>query len=75
MFLCIDAQKLFRENFEKQFQEMMKKFKIKPVRFNYTPACSALTHADRMSPNAQVLGHQTVRSTKPFTGKQSLVVT
>ena len=26
-------------NFEKQIQEMMNKFKIKPIRVNYTPAC------------------------------------
>ena len=98
----IDAQKLFRENyeenlsfcafryfcyfvissyfvislnFEKQFQEMMNKFKIKPIRVNYTPACSALTHAGRMSPNSQVLGHQPVPTITLFTGNQSHVVT
>ena len=54
--------------FEKQFQDMMNKFKIEPIRVNYTPACSALTHADRMSSIAQVLGHR-------FTGNQSQVVT
>ena len=62
MFLRIDSL-----NFEKQFQEMMNKFKIKPIRVNYTPACSALTPNDRISPNAQVLGHRTVPTITPFT--------
>ena len=40
---------------------MRNKFKIiKSIRVNYTPACSALTHAGRISPNSQVLGHRTV---------------
>ena len=53
----------------------MKKFKIEPIRVNYTPACSALTHADRMGSIAQVLGHRTVPTITPFTGNQSQVVT
>jgi len=55
-------------NFEKKFQEMLNKFKIKPIWVNYTPGCSALTHSGRMSPNSQVLGHQTVLTITPFTG-------
>ena len=44
-FLLFSYFELFRYiviNFEKQFQEMMNKFKIKPIRFrvNYTLACS-----------------------------------
>ena len=62
-------------NFEKQFKEIMNKFNIKPIRVNYTPACSALTHAGRMSPNSQVLGHQPVPTITLFTGNQSQVVT
>ena len=42
--------------FEKQFQKMMNEFKIKLIRVNYTPTCSALNHAGRISPNSQVLG-------------------
>ena len=64
-------------NFEKQFQGMMNKFKIKPIRIrvNYTLASSALTHAGRMSPKSQILGHQTVPTISLFTGNQSQVVT
>ena len=47
-------------NFEKQFQEMMNKFKIKPIRFRV---------------NAQVLGHQNVLTITLYTGNQSQVVT
>ena len=53
----------------------MNKFKIKPIRVNYTTTCSALTHAGRMSPNSQVLGHHTALSITLFTGNQSQVVT
>jgi len=64
-------------NFEKQFQKMMNKFKIKPIRFrvNFTSACLALTHFGQMSPNSQVLGHQTILTITLFTGNQSQVVT
>ena len=60
-----------------KFQETIpgKKFKIKPIRVDYTPACSALTHAGQMSPNSQVLGHRTILTITPFTGNESQVVT
>ena len=37
-------------NFEKQFQEMISEFKIKPIRVNFTPACLVITHDGQMSP-------------------------
>ena len=39
---------------------MMNKFKIKPIRVNYTPACSVLPHAGQMIPKSVVLGQWTV---------------
>ena len=63
-YFVISSYFVISLNFEKQFQEMVNKFKIKPIRFrvNYTSACSALTHAGRMSPNSQVLGNQSQSS-------------
>ena len=74
-FFGISCNFIISLNFEKQFQEMMNKFKIKPIRANYTPAGSALKHAGRMNPNSKVLGHQTVTTITSFTGNQSQVVT
>ena len=59
-------------NFEKQFQEMMNKFKIKPIRVNYTLSCSALTHAGRMSPNSQILGHRLLHYLSSISGSVSV---
>ena len=60
-----------------KFQETIpgNKFKIKPIRVDYTPACSVLTNAGQMSPNSQVLSHRTVLTITPFTGNESQVVT
>ena len=46
----IPAISLFREILRNNSRKWW--INSKPIRVNYTPACSALTHADRMSPNA-----------------------
>ena len=68
-YFVISSYFVISLNFEKQFHEMMNKFRV-----NHTPDCSALTHAGQMNPNPQVLDHRTLPTITPFTGNQSQVV-